>query len=80
MGQKLSVSQEEENELYNLFQIQRPSAAQETPKSNPVVMMRLMAPTALSPRPRVMQPSSPVRKQRVRQPAAKARRAPKRKQ
>ncbi len=80
MGQKLSISQEEENELHNLFQIDRPSAAQETPKSNPIVMMRLMAPTPLTPQPRVMRPSSPVRKQRVRQPAAKARRAPKRKQ
>jgi hypothetical protein len=64
MGQKLSLSKEEENELLNLFQLGQPQNLQESPKIQPIVMMRMMAPTALGSRQRVMQPIAPARQQR----------------
>jgi hypothetical protein len=76
MGQKLSISQEEENELYNLLQGGQPQKSHETGQPQPVFMMRMMAPTALAPQQRVMQPAVPARKPRVMEPAVKVRRAP----
>jgi hypothetical protein len=74
MGQKLSISHEQEQELYNLFQVGQPQKSQASPETSPVVMMRMMAPTALGPKRSVMQPSPPVKKQRAIEPTAKVRR------
>ncbi len=76
MGQRLSISHEEENELYNILQVNEPQKSQGTPQAQPVVMMRMMAPTALAPQQRVIQPAVPARKPRVMEPAAQVRRAP----
>jgi hypothetical protein len=64
MGQKVSLSYDDENELFNLFQLGQYRKRQQTAGTQPVVMMRLMSPTALG------------AKQRVNQPVGKPRRAP----
>jgi hypothetical protein len=67
MGSKISISQEEENELYNLLQInqlEQKEKTKEAPSIQPAVMMRMMAPTALAPQQRVMQQNPRVKKQR----------------
>jgi hypothetical protein len=69
MGSKISFSKEEENQLYNLFQInqvQQKQKSEQESNTPPVVMMRMMAPTALAPQPRVMKQNRPVKKQRAR--------------
>lgn len=67
MGQRLSVSKEQENELYNFLQIPQPQPqpVQQSPQAHQVVMMRMMAPTALGPNQHVIKPNAPVKKQRM---------------
>jgi hypothetical protein len=75
MGSNVSLSPEEENQLNNLFQInQGKQKSKQDPNGQPVVMMRMMAPTALVPQPRVKKQNQPVKKRqarKVQQPPAK---------
>ena len=77
MGQKVSVSQSEQNELYNLFGVnpsQKPKISPADPKATKPMLMRMMAPTALAPQQRSRQPKPSVKKQRPVQPAGNVRR------
>ena len=67
MGSNVSLTPEEQNQLNNIFQINQGTPKQKTnqdPNGQPVVMMRMMAPTALNPQPRVNRQNQPARKQR----------------
>lgn len=61
MGQKVSVSDEEDNELFNLFKLrqhQHQPQPQELSEKGIVVLMRLITPTALTSKDRLFEANS----------------------
>jgi hypothetical protein len=67
MGQRMSISQEDENELFNLFQLYRNQAIQQGSQVRPVARMRMMAPTAIGVKTQVAESPARVRRTPIRQ-------------
>jgi hypothetical protein len=75
MGQKMSDSNDEENELFNPLQAGEYQSVQIVPQANPVRMMRMMAPTNPGLRQRGREPNAQGRRQQMINPAGQVRRS-----
>ncbi|UJR35642.1 hypothetical protein I4U23_028392 [Adineta vaga] len=60
MGQKVSVSNDEENELFNLFKLRQHERKPKTPEKSIVLLMQMMAPKAFTFKDRLNETTSKI--------------------
>jgi hypothetical protein len=67
MGQRITILEEEENELFNLFQLNQKQRTQQIPQVRRGPLVRMMASTSIGVKPRVVEPIPAVHRASDRQ-------------